>query len=184
MPHLTDTTPEAELILREAYRRMPFARRWQQMGSIYRLARSLHAAGVQDRNPDATPLEIEESWRQEALGSELSPPSGDDQMATNDEGAQVIQEVIAVLDRLEIPYALGGSWASSLLGKMRFTHDADLTVEPFAGQEGAFCAAFNDDYYVSPPAVREAIGRRSTFNVIHTPSAFKVDFFVRKARPF
>jgi hypothetical protein len=96
----------------------------------------------------------------------------------------VLREVIGVLDTLAIPYALGGSWASSLLGKMRFTYDADLSVEPFPGKEATFCASFGDDYYLSRPAVDQAVRRRSTFNIIHTPSAFKVDVFVRKDRPF
>jgi hypothetical protein len=101
----------------------------------------------------------------------------DDQLA-------ILQEVLAVLSRLGIAHALGGSWASSLLGKMRFTHDADVCVEPFPGKERDFCSAFGDDYYVSLPAVQQAVRARQSFNVLHTPTAFKVDLFVSKARPF
>jgi hypothetical protein len=96
---------------------------------------------------------------------------------------KVLREVLVVLDRLGIPYALGGSWASSFLGKMRFTHDADVAVEPFPGKEAEFCASFGDDYYVSLEAVQDAVRRRSSFNVIHFPSGFKVDLFVQKDRP-
>ena len=92
--------------------------------------------------------------------------------------------MIAALSRLGIPYALGGSWASCLFGQMRLTLDADLSLEPFPGQESALCACFGEDYYVSPDAVREAVRRRSSFNIIHLPSGFKVDCFVRKDRPF
>src|SRR5260370_29560104 len=67
---------------------------------------------------------------------------------------------------------------------MRFTYDADLSVEPFPGKERAFCAAFGEDYYVSLGSVQDANTRRSSFNVIHTTSGFKVDVFVRKDRPF
>lgn len=100
------------------------------------------------------------------------------------EHTEVVQEIITVLSRLDIPYAVGGSWASSLLGKMRFTTDADITVEPFPGKEAAFCAPFGEDYYVSLPMIQDAIRRRSSFNIIHWPSGFKVDLFVRKDRPF
>jgi hypothetical protein len=100
------------------------------------------------------------------------------------EHTEIVQEIIAVLTRLDIPYAVGGSWASCLLGKMRFTIDADLTVEPFPGKEAAFCAAFGEDYYVSLPMIQDAIRRRSSFNIIHWPSGFKVDLFVRTDRPF
>ena len=105
-------------------------------------------------------------------------------MEENEDNVAVVEEVIGVLGQLSIPYAVGGSWASSLLGKMRFTHDADLTVEPFPGKEADFVASFGEDYYVSRSAVEEAIRHRSSFNVIHLPSNFKVDVFVRKERPF
>ena len=105
-------------------------------------------------------------------------------MENNQENVAVVQEVAAVLDRLEVPYAVGGSWASSLLGRPRLTHDVDLTVEPFPGKETAFCASFSDDYYVSLPMIQDAIHRRSSFNIIHWASGFKVDVFVRKDRPY
>jgi hypothetical protein len=102
----------------------------------------------------------------------------------NKENVAVLQEVVAVLDRLGISYAVGGSWASSLFGKPRLTHDADLTVEPFWGKEAAFCASFGENYYVSLPMIQDALHHRSSFNLIHWSSGFKVDLFVRKDRPF
>jgi hypothetical protein len=105
-------------------------------------------------------------------------------MEGNEENVAVVQEVVAALDRLQVRYAVGGSWASSLLGKPRLTHDADITVDPFPGKETTFCASFGEDYYVSLPMIQDAIRRRSSFNIIHWPSGFKVDLFVRKDRPF
>ena len=105
-------------------------------------------------------------------------------MSENFENLQVVQQVIEVLTKLDIPDAVGGSWASSLQGKFRFTHDADITAEPFPGKEAAFCAAFGDDYYLSILAVQDAMRRRASFNIIHLPTTFKVDVFVRKDRAF
>jgi hypothetical protein len=102
----------------------------------------------------------------------------------SDESLEVLLTVLTTLDRLGIAYALSGSWASSLLGKMRFTRDADVAVEPFPGKEAEFCASFRDDYNVSLEAVQDAVRRRSSFNVIHFPSGFKVDVFIQKDRPF
>ncbi len=71
MAELNDTHPEAEMVLREAYRRMPFAVKWRQMDVIYHTARRLHAAGVRYRNPSATQEMIDEDWRITNLGPEL-----------------------------------------------------------------------------------------------------------------
>lgn len=72
MAGLNDTHPEAEQVLREAYRRMPFAVKWRQMDVIYHTARQLHAAGFRYRNPTATEEMIEEDWRITNLGAELA----------------------------------------------------------------------------------------------------------------
>src|SRR5579875_1695007 len=105
-------------------------------------------------------------------------------MEPDKENLAVVQEVVSVLTRLDISYAVGGSRASSLLGKPRLTHDVDMTVEPFPGKEAAFCSSFSDDYYVSLPMIQDALRRRSSFTLIHWPTGFKVDVFVRKDRPF
>jgi hypothetical protein len=163
---------------------MPFARKWRQMGAIYHTARILHAAGLRGRNPPATDEEIQRAWV-EAVGDGMVPwQRRRTAVVGNEDNLRVIQDVVAVLDRLQIAYVLGGSWASSILGKMRFTHDADLSVEPFPGKEADFCAGFGEDYYVSQPAVQQAIRQRQSFNVVHTLTGFKVDVFVSKGRPF
>ena len=90
----------------------------------------------------------------------------------------------AALTSLEIPHALGGSMASSLLGVPRYTQDADLTAEPFPGRERALAACFGDEHYLSVPAMTEANRLRRSFNIINITSGFKVDVFIRKDRPF
>ena len=44
----------------------------------------------------------------------------------------VLKQLADVLDDLKISYAIGGSMASSVYGKIRFTQDADINVAPFA----------------------------------------------------
>ena len=44
----------------------------------------------------------------------------------------VLKRLTDVLDALGIPYAIGGSIASSMYGTVRFTRDADIGVLPFA----------------------------------------------------
>lgn len=102
----------------------------------------------------------------------------------NDEGLRILKEVTLRFDALGIPYVLGGSIASGVQGMPRLTQDADISVEPFPGKEHELARGFAADYYVSLPADKEAVRDQSCFNIIHTPSAFKVDVFVRKDRPF
>jgi hypothetical protein len=104
-----------------------------------------------------------------------------------DKNADVLQIVKAVAQNFEslgIPYVLGGSLASSIQGITRFTNDADIAVEPFAGAEAELVGRFGPDFYISLVAVQSAVRERSSFNIIHPASGFKVDVFVRKERAF
>jgi hypothetical protein len=44
------------------------------------------------------------------------------------EKIDVVLKVIAVLEELEIPYLIGGSFASSLYGIVRSTNDTDIVA--------------------------------------------------------
>jgi hypothetical protein len=184
MADLTDTSPDVEQKLREVLRAMPAGRKWQQVANLYDTARIFHAAGFRARHPSASEEQIAAAWRMEVSSVRCPPERKAAPMSQPHENLLVLREVIAILDRLGIGYAIAGSWASMFWGKFRFTHDADLTVEPFPGREKEFCDAFGEDYYLSLDAVSDANRRRASFNVLHTPSGFKVDLFVRKDRPF
>jgi hypothetical protein len=184
MSDQTDTSPDADRVLTTVYRKMPIGKKWLLLGEDYRCAKILHAAGVRQRNPSATPSEIQNAWLTANLGYTPVRVVGTPAMDQNLENLQAVREVIAILDRLAIPYALGGAMASSVYGVNRYTRDANLAVEPFSGQVAQFAASFTPDYYVSIPAIQEAIERRASFNIINTRTGFKIDIFIRKDRPF
>jgi hypothetical protein len=186
MVMLTDTTPEAQQVLTECYRRMTPERKWRIMLDAYRMSRALHEAGFRMRHPEASPRMVQADWRKMVLGPLWQPRFGEfpEMDAASLENVPVIREVASVLRRLGVVFALGGSWASSILGESRDTRDADISAEPFPGREAEFAAAFGPDYYVSVGAIRDAVQRRSSFNVIHLTSGFKVDVFIRKDTPF
>jgi hypothetical protein len=95
-----------------------------------------------------------------------------------------VRKAVRLLERMKIPYVLGGSLASSVQGAPRSTNDADIMVAPFAGREAEFAAEYGEGYYVSVPTIVDANRRRSSFNIINTMIGFKVDFFVQKSREF
>jgi hypothetical protein len=103
----------------------------------------------------------------------------------------VNQEVffVAVLDALDksrVPYMIAGSVAAMLYGEPRMTNDMDVVVELGQDQVDQFLSHFGgDDYYApSGDAVRSTIARGGAFNIIHVPSASKVDIIVRRRTDF
>ncbi len=91
---------------------------------------------------------------------------------------QVLERLAEVLDSLGIPYAIGGSIASSVYGTVRFTRDADIAILPFAAVADKFYARLKDDFYVSEEAMQQALGCCGSFNIVHFETAFKIDLFL------
>ena len=102
----------------------------------------------------------------------------------NPEDIAVVRQFTEIIERLGIAYAVGGSMASSVYGEVRFTQDADITVEPFGAKSDQLFAALKDKFYISRSAMKQALEECGSFNVIHLASAFKIDVFIRKDRPF
>jgi len=73
---------------------------------------------------------------------------------------------------------IGGSFASSVHGEPRSTNDVDMVADLRRRDIDAFIAAIGSDCYVARDAVVEAVGTRGAFNVIHMPTAVKVDIFI------
>lgn len=88
--------------------------------------------------------------------------------------------VAALLDGLGIPYVLGGSVASSLVGEPRATMDVDLAVQLGTAQAEELVSVLGAEaeWYVSRDAVLDAVRRRSSTNLIHLDTMQKVDLFV------
>ena len=185
MGRLSDTSAEAQRVLSSTYRAMSPSRKLRILSDEFRLARELHAAGRRRVDSKTSDREIRGAWRSTMLGVSMADCLKSDVPMNEDlDNLTVLREVLSAFDSLGIAYAIGGSWASSYYGEPRMTRDADISVDPFAGREQDFADRFGADYYVSVDAMREANRSRSTFNVIHTSTAFKVDVFVRKDDPF
>lgn len=92
--------------------------------------------------------------------------------------------VARALEDLGVPYFVGGSLASTLHGEPRFTRDADLVAELELRHAEPLARALTGAFYVDEESIRLAIVRRGSFNAIYLATAFKVDVFVSKLRPF
>jgi hypothetical protein len=91
---------------------------------------------------------------------------------------EVLLRVTQVLDGLNVPYLVGGSVASSLLGFPRTTNGADVVADIALDQVPQIFAALKDEFYIDDRAVRTAVLERSSFNVIHFDSVFKIDVYI------
>jgi hypothetical protein len=98
---------------------------------------------------------------------------------------EALFEFVRLLERLDIPYMVSGSVASSYHGRPRLTHDVDIVVDPTSEQLDVLVRSLLDaGHYVDGARAREALRHRLQFNVIHPRTAFKIDLIVRKDRPF
>jgi hypothetical protein len=104
----------------------------------------------------------------------------------SDEGAEAaIRRVLKALESAGVPYMLTGSFASSFHGAPRTTQDVDIVIAPTLGSLQRLVSEFPEEqYYVSREAALQAYGAESLFNVIDMDSGWKIDFIVRKSRPF
>ena len=94
--------------------------------------------------------------------------------------SDAVARVLAVLDRMEIPYAVGGSAASSAHGMPRTTLDLDIVVDFKPEQIDDFAAELADEFYVDAETMRDAFARGRSVNLIHFASAWKFDLFPLK----
>lgn len=102
----------------------------------------------------------------------------------NDVATEITLRVTSVLEDLGVPYLIGGSLASTVHGELRGTLDSDLVADLLPQHAPLLALRLRDEFYVSLDAMFEAIQHRTSFNLIHLATAFKVDIFIPKQRPF
>lgn len=98
---------------------------------------------------------------------------------------EVLRQVVEILSDETIPYMVTGSFAAAYYAHPRATQDVDLVVEATEAQLLRVATRLKQrDFYVSEDAVREAVDHESQFNAIDLKTGWKIDFIVRKSRPF
>jgi len=90
----------------------------------------------------------------------------------------ILQKLADTLNRLNIPYAIGGSIASSIYGVIRFTQDADIAVQLSSSAADKLYQSLKEDFYINRDAMNQAINSSASFNIIHFQTAFKIDLFI------
>jgi hypothetical protein len=97
----------------------------------------------------------------------------------------VLQRLQSALEAAGIPYMVTGSFASSAHGMPRATNDIDIVIAPTEEQLTALLEQLPEaEYYSNPEEATDALRRRSQFNIIDYDGMWKIDFIIRKERPF
>ena len=98
---------------------------------------------------------------------------------------ELLNIVVATLQRLHIEFMLSGSHASSLQGEARATHDIDLVASLTTIDAQPLIDAFRGArFYLSEAAVAEAIRSKRMFNLLEVTTGEKVDFWGLTNSPF
>ena len=99
--------------------------------------------------------------------------------------ATLLVGTIAQLERAGVRYMITGSVASSFHGEPRATRDLDIVIDPDPGGINRLVGELEAaGLYVDAEAALQALDDRTQFNAIDGATGWKVDFLVRKDRPF
>ncbi|MEG4167817.1 MULTISPECIES: hypothetical protein [unclassified Microcoleus] len=186
-PQSIDTSIEADVLMFQLLRQLTPQQKVQRTCAFNQAVRRLAIFGIKNQYPNATEAKVRQEFIKRCLGAEWIEVLSD----SKDWGELVIadpielaQKIASILLPLNIPYVVGGSVASSLLGENRSTQDLDLVIDLEARTAQRLIDAMSGEFYISESAVTEAIAnsrtapRESSFNVIYLPSMEKADIFV------
>jgi hypothetical protein len=99
--------------------------------------------------------------------------------------SEVFHRITSALGGAGIAYMLAGSFASACYGAPRTTQDIDLVITATADQLRTFVQFLpKDQYDVDLDAALEARKHQSLFNVVDMATGWKIDWIIRKSRPF
>lgn len=98
---------------------------------------------------------------------------------------RLFRKVRDALEAAGIPYMVTGSFVSAVHGVPRATHDIDIVIAPTAEQLVSLLRQFPEsEYYAELDDALDALRHGTQFNIIDQDGVWKVDFILRKNRPF
>jgi len=185
----SDTSPDVEQILVHRWRLLHQSDKAAIVRKATKQCWLLSLIGIYNQYPNASISQVRQEIIRRRLGKEwLTVLCAQDywrKLKSIAEIETVMEDAIwlalklaDILDRLGIPYLVGGSVASSLLGEPRATLDLDLVIDIQSSQIESLIAVLNAEFYISMDAVYDAVQRKTSFKIVHLESLEKADFFV------
>ena len=98
---------------------------------------------------------------------------------------ELLRIITRALEGIDIPYMVTGSFASSLQGEPRATHDIDIVITLDPSQVNKIIQSFpSTEFYINPQSIVHAINQQGMFNIIHSREGLKIDFWILTDSPF
>ncbi|MBD2185587.1 hypothetical protein H6S82_19160 [Planktothrix sp. FACHB-1355] len=187
-----DTSIEAEQVQFGLWRTLPFWKKAELISGWTKGCWEMCLLAIRYRYPNADPAFIRREFTIRTLGEDFQSiesilsvyPFLWEQPLMLTDPISLALVVADILNNLEIPYLVGGSVASSLLGEPRSTQDIDLVADLRPEKVESLIQAVQPRFSVSETAVREAIRSQESFNLIDNESLGKIDIFILKDQPF
>ncbi|MFL6245858.1 MAG: hypothetical protein ACJ74H_07530 [Thermoanaerobaculia bacterium] len=97
----------------------------------------------------------------------------------------LLRKLRDALEVADIPYMVTGSFVSAVHGVPRATHDIDVVIAPTTQQLMTLMKQFPEwEYYAELEDALQALHHVTQFHIIDERGVWKVDFIIRKNRPF
>ena len=184
-----DTAADAEIYLFGLWKRLTLVQKADKLSSWTKGCLELCLIGLKQRYPSAKLSKLRYEFAKATLKSYFTDSiyqylSEYNHTLMLTDPISLALDVAAILNRLDIPYLIGGSVASTLMGEMRATEDVDIVVELTIEKVVPLLQSLQPRFYVSEEAVQDAIRFKRSFNIIDNESLGKVDIFILKDSPF
>ena len=185
-PQSSDTNPEIDKFLMQAFRHMPTWKKAHLTNEATKGIQQWAIIGIRNYNANVTPREIRFQLAVRWLGEELANrvhEKNSKNKIMDAESIKLVLRVAEILEILAVDYLVGGSVASSILGEPRATLDVDIVANLQLFHVGLLVEAMKGEFYIDESMVTEAINCCSSFNVIHLDTMIKVDIFILSQEP-
>lgn len=96
-----------------------------------------------------------------------------------DSPIEALIEFSKILVQCEIPYLVGGSYASGVHGEYRVTNNIDFLCNISNSKIGPLLGSLSKDFLVDEVAMKDAISTGRSFNIFYDPTFTKIDVFTR-----
>jgi len=103
------------------------------------------------------------------------------------EQIELLKITTSFLGENNIPYMITGAWSVIYYGRPRASHDIDFIIEVETEEISQTLKSFKklpEDFLVQVRDIKEAIKKKSQFNILHLPTGLKLDFWLLTDDPF